>query len=55
MVREQRSGMVQTDAQYKFIYLSVSEYIQSTKAKETAYLVSNSNRKTKRKNFFFCG
>uniref|UniRef100_A0A8C9YVP8 protein-tyrosine-phosphatase n=1 Tax=Sander lucioperca TaxID=283035 RepID=A0A8C9YVP8_SANLU len=34
MVREQRSGMVQTEAQYKFIYLSVSEYIQTTKAKD---------------------
>lgn len=45
MVREQRSGMVQTEAQYKFIYLSVSEYIQTTKAKDCAYLVSNSDRK----------
>ncbi|XP_061573072.1 tyrosine-protein phosphatase non-receptor type 6 [Cololabis saira] len=36
MVREQRSGMVQTEPQYKFIYLAVSEYIQTTKAKETA-------------------
>ncbi|XP_077454663.1 tyrosine-protein phosphatase non-receptor type 6 [Stigmatopora argus] len=36
MVREQRSGMVQTEAQYKFIYLSVSEYIQTAKAKEGA-------------------
>uniref|UniRef100_A0A3P8X2G6 protein-tyrosine-phosphatase n=1 Tax=Cynoglossus semilaevis TaxID=244447 RepID=A0A3P8X2G6_CYNSE len=34
MVREQRSGMVQTEAQYKFIYLAVSEYIQTTTAKE---------------------
>ncbi|XP_030250880.1 tyrosine-protein phosphatase non-receptor type 6 isoform X3 [Sparus aurata] len=38
MVREQRSGMVQTEAQYKFIYLSVSEYIQTTKAKDCAYM-----------------
>ncbi|XP_034466974.1 tyrosine-protein phosphatase non-receptor type 6 isoform X2 [Hippoglossus hippoglossus] len=36
MVREQRSGMVQTETQYKFIYLAVSEYIQTTKAKESA-------------------
>ncbi|XP_029308139.1 tyrosine-protein phosphatase non-receptor type 6 [Cottoperca gobio] len=36
MVREQRSGMVQTEAQYKFIYLSVSECIQTTKAKDCA-------------------
>lgn len=40
MVREQRSGMVQTEAQYKFIYLAVSEYIQTTTAKENASMVS---------------
>uniref|UniRef100_A0A8C5NGI4 protein-tyrosine-phosphatase n=1 Tax=Gouania willdenowi TaxID=441366 RepID=A0A8C5NGI4_GOUWI len=47
MVREQRSGMVQTEAQYKFIYLAVSAYIQSSKATSSAYLVSKYNRQSK--------
>jgi hypothetical protein len=28
-VRSQRSGMVQTEAQYKFVYLSVQHYIET--------------------------
>lgn len=28
MVRSQRSGMVQTEAQYKFVYYAVQHYIQ---------------------------
>lgn len=28
LVRRQRSGMVQTEAQYKFVYLALQQYIQ---------------------------
>ena len=31
MVRSQRSGLVQTEAQYKFVYFAVQQYIETEK------------------------
>lgn len=31
MVRSQRSGMVQTEAQYKFVYMAVQHYIDTVR------------------------
>jgi len=35
-VREQRSGMVQTEAQYKFVYVSVQHYIETSRQRMQA-------------------
>ncbi|XP_049796152.1 tyrosine-protein phosphatase corkscrew-like [Schistocerca nitens] len=36
MVRAQRSGMVQTEAQYKFVYLAVQHYIETVRQRAQA-------------------
>ncbi|KAJ8968853.1 hypothetical protein NQ314_002059 [Rhamnusium bicolor] len=43
MVRSQRSGMVQTEAQYKFVYLAVQHHIETITERMKAEQVSNIN------------
>ena len=41
LVRKQRSGMVQTEAQYKFVYLAVQHYISTLQSRIQAEKVSS--------------
>ncbi|KAI5106047.1 tyrosine-protein phosphatase non-receptor type 6, partial [Silurus meridionalis] len=41
MVREQRSGMVQTEAQYRFIYFAMLKYTESEKDLQKARMVTD--------------
>ena len=40
MVRSQRSGMVQTEAQYKFVYLAIQHYIETVQRRMEAEQVN---------------
>lgn len=51
MVRSQRSGMVQTEAQYRFIYMAVQHYIETLQRRIEEEQVGG--KKTKRFFFFF--
>ena len=43
LVRAQRSGMVQTEQQYKFVYMAIKHYVESHQALIEASAVSPLN------------
>ena len=45
MVRSQRSGMVQTEAQYKFVYLAIQHYIETVQRRMEAEQVIKTHSK----------
>jgi len=47
MVRSQRSGMVQTEAQYKFVYLAVQHYIGTVSHRMQAEQVRTGSTETR--------
>ena len=47
-VRSQRSGMVQTEAQYKFVYLAVQHYIETLQLKLQAEQVGGQCRSSEK-------
>lgn len=53
MVRSQRSGMVQTEAQYKFVYLAVQHYINTLTQRIAAEQVSALKKSRARTQSFF--
>ena len=46
-IRAQRSGMVQTEAQYKFVYMAVQYYIETLSQRMQAQQVSDHFNPTK--------